>query len=123
MVLKNINSTSCLFPYGFSSPHSVHEAFEALDLLDGETAEESEDQTDFENITYPPPSKITLSPTEEAKTFFMVNHVGLSLQDVESFVDKDGRIIEEHKFREAVFKSKYNFNQIAKVKCYLLYMV
>ena len=57
---------------------------------------------DFEEVSYPPKPKTTLSLDET----LLCERPGIPLDadELERLIDKDGRLVDEHRLRKAVFR-------------------
>ena len=57
---------------------------------------------DFEEVSYPPRPKTTLSL--EGSLLCERPGVPLGAGELDKFIDKDGRLVDEHQLRKAVFR-------------------
>jgi len=59
---------------------------------------------DFEEVSYPPRPKTTLSLDGTLLCERPGKH--LAAEELETFIDKDGRLVDEHRLRKAVFRGR-----------------
>ena len=95
-----INLRNLFFRAPSSSASSVESA---LDFEERRIYVEEDER--FEDVKFPPTGDFTLSPTSEANTFAYGFQM-MKESEFDSFFDKDGRLIDEPKLRQTIFKGE-----------------
>ncbi|KAK2149899.1 hypothetical protein LSH36_432g00021 [Paralvinella palmiformis] len=75
---------------------------------------------DFEEVSYPPRPKTTLSLDGTLLCERPGKH--LAAEELETFIDKDGRLVDEHRLRKAVFRGGVEPNIRRRVWQYLFHL-